>query len=89
MAPRITRQEIFEVWSSNSKQERCIAVYDFVLGKFDQVVLSDSVIKELKRSLRSLCQQIELRWEKCHRIRDRFLKNNFKWLQEILMFPER
>ena len=44
MAPLISRQAIFEVWSVNSKTERCDAVYGFVLQQFGEVIFHEYII---------------------------------------------
>ena len=89
MAPLISRQAIFEVWSVNSKTDRYDAVYEFVLEQFGEVIFPEDIIKILKVSLRSLCQQIELRWNKCYRHTGRFQKIYSDWLKENISFPSR
>lgn len=69
MAPVMNRDEIFEVWVSASTTDRSNAVYDFVLQRFGQVDFPEEVVTTLKVFLRSLCQQIEIKWSKCHRHR--------------------
>lgn len=87
MAPIISRQEIFQVWVDQSQAERYDAVCDFVTNKFGQVIFPDDVVLDLKNSLRSVCQQMTLRWHKSHRNRNRFLKSNCQWLTGTITFP--
>ena len=78
MTPLVSRHAIFDIWSGNNEIERCDAVYEFILGQFGGVTFPDDVIKILKTSSRSLCQQIELKWNKCYRHRGRFLKKTIQ-----------
>ena len=86
MTSFISRYAIFDVWSGNNKIESCDVMYEFILEQFGGVTFPDDIIKTLLTFSGSLCQQIELNWNKCSRHRGRRLKNYSDCLEENINF---
>ncbi|KAF2888234.1 hypothetical protein ILUMI_17939 [Ignelater luminosus] len=86
MNPRISRLTAFNIWNKNIKNTKSDGIFAYVLQDLRDLTLPNDVLKDIKITLRSLCQKIQQRWEKSGRHTERFLKSNSSWLQQYIQF---
>lgn len=81
MAARFTRQDVYEVCTSNTPKKRRSAVVNFILERFDSSNLSRAVKENIRVSARTFCQKIEIKQKKANKHKHIFLSKNSDWLR--------
>lgn len=88
MTSQISRRKCFDVWFANAKQNSTDALLHLILQELGDPSLSEDILKSLKVTIRSVCQNIEQKWSKSGRHRERFLNANSSWLEESITLFE-
>lgn len=48
MTAEITKKQIFDIWTSNAKEERINAIFAFIIGNYPQVQFSEGAVNEIE-----------------------------------------
>lgn len=86
MIYQFSRLTYFDIWFANAKECRVDAILNHILQEMSIRSIPDEIIDSLKAKIRSYSQQIDKKWSKSGRHRDRFLKANSKWLEGNFTF---
>lgn len=87
-----SRRELYEVLREKSGEGRNNQIkhlFQFLLKSINIDSISEDCVKKIRVDVSRFCSKIFNKLEKCRRIEDVFLKNNFSWLEkdEVFLVP--
>lgn len=85
----IVRFDIFNVWlSANNDVKESELVFKYLVENTEMRDLDNDIKESIRKKVQNFCGQLQLNWNRCHRIKDKFLSKNQVWLHGKAMFTD-
>lgn len=81
---KITNRMLLDKWLVGKRQEKYTAVLNYMLELIGDIVDHDA----LETLVRRKCTQFKTDWERCHRKREYYLKQNANWLAKEVNYTQ-
>lgn len=81
----VSRLELFDVWR-NEESSRFAAVFNYISDKINLNNYDEVEITSIRKTLKSFCGQLALKWKKCNRTLKTFLNVHKSWLEGKVIF---
>jgi hypothetical protein len=91
--PSIKRVELYLLLKTEKffkcSSFKCIErLFIYVLNKLNIEKCGEDFEKSIKLTLKVFVSKLFMKWKQCHRIHDRFMKNNEDWLNTMFKIPK-